>query len=365
MAFQVPAYVERLVPYIPGKPLDELERELGIKNAIKLASNENLHGPAPEVIAAFKSSEHLLHYYPDAAGFRLREAIGGFLGVPVADVVLGNGSNELIDLIARTFVSPDDHAVFGDPSFVCYRMCLSAANVPFTEVPLRESVSWNVDDLLAAVEPRTKVMFVANPNNPTGAHIGSADLRRLISELPQHVMLVMDEAYIEYAGTPDLVSALTMRHLRENICVLRTFSKAYGLAAIRVGYGVMSPEAVGYLDRVRAPFNCNAIGQHIAITALAAQHHIRTSVAQTILERERVASALASDGLLVAPSQTNFILVNVNRPGRVVYEAMLRQGVIVRPMPPPISTWLRITVGLPSDNDRMLASLSTALKGIK
>ena len=353
----VPDNVERLIPYSPGKPVEELERELGIRDAIKLASNESPVGPSPKVVEAIGRAASEAHRYPDAGTYALRRDLAAHHDLPMDDFCVGNGSNEIIDLICRTFASPTDHAVFGDPSFVCYWLGCTAANVPFTKVPLRDRVAWDVDAMLEAVQPETKLLFLANPNNPTGAHVGREALTRLLRELPEHVVAVIDEAYVHFAEAEDYESAVTMRGLHERLIVLRTFSKAYGLAALRVGYAIAPPEIVGYLNRVRAPFNVNSIAQAAARVALTDQEHVQRYVAMNAAERAKLIPALEELGLTVAPSQANFVLADFGRPGREVYDDLLRLGVIARPMPPPIDTWLRITIGLPRENERLLAAI--------
>lgn len=362
LAQLVPSYVQRLVPYVPGKPVEELERELGIENAVKLASNESPLGPSPEVVRAIGQAATELHRYPDASTHWLRHELAAHLDRKPDEIVLGNGSNELIDLISRTFVSPDEHAVFGMPSFVCYHLCLTAANVPFTAVPLTDHLAWDVDALLSAVTPKTRLLFVANPNNPTGAHIGHSSLERLLRELPEQVLAVVDEAYFEFADAEDYRSALTMMHERERMLVLRTFSKAYGMAALRVGYAIGRAEVVGYLNRTRAPFNVGTLGQVAARAALRDRDHLARYVALNREQRAQLREGLSKLGVRVAPSQTNFLFANVERPGKEVYESLLRLGVIVRPMPEPVSEWLRITVGLPNENERLLGAMSEVLR---
>lgn len=353
----VPPHVERMVPYRPGKPIEELERELGITNAIKLASNENPIGPSPKVIAALRELAPSLHFYPDGAGFSLKQALAKHHGIGADEVCLGNGSNELIDLLARTFPTPDDHIVFGRPSFVCYWLAGTASGVPFTEVPLDNNLAWNIDAMLAACTDKTKLLYIANPNNPTGAHVARADLEKLLRELPERVVCVVDEAYFEFANADDYISALELRGLRERLIVLRTFSKAYGLAGLRVGYAVAPALLIDYLNRMRAPFNVGGLSQHAAVVALTDPEHVQRYVELNARERVRVTSALQEQGFEVAPSQANFVLVNVKKPGAEVYDALLRQGVIVRPMPAPIDQWLRITIGTEAMNDRMLGAM--------
>ncbi len=357
----VPPHVSRMIPYAPGKPLEELERELGIRDAVKLASNENPVGPSPKVLEALRGALSSLHFYPDGAAFALRSALAAHHDVSIDEICLGNGSNELIDLLCRTFPGPEDHALFGRPSFVCYWLGCTAAGVPFTEVPLRDDVAWDIDAILAAVEPRTKLLFLANPNNPTGAYVAAEALRRLLRELPPRVVCVVDEAYVEFADAEDYVSALELRDLRERLIVLRTFSKAYGLAGLRVGYAVGPAELIGYLHRMRAPFNVGGLGQLAARVALDDPDHVRAYVELNRRERARVTDELRRLGLSVAPSQANFVLVNVARPGQELYQALLRKGVIVRPMPSPIGRHLRISIGTEAMNDRMLAAMGEVL----
>ncbi len=354
----VPEHVERLVPYSPGKPVEELERELGIQGAVKLASNENPMGPSPKVLEEVARAAAEANRYPDAAGWYLKEALAARLGLSMEEIALGNGSNELIDLLCLAFAgAPGDHVVFGDPSFVCYELGCLKVGAAYDKVPLRERVSWDVEALLRAVRPETKLLFVAHPNNPTGTHVPAADLERLLRELPPRVVAVVDEAYVEFADAPDYRSALEMRLLRERLVILRTFSKAYGLAGLRVGFAVAPPRLVDYLNRVRAPFNVGRVAQRAALAALQDDAHVERYVALNREQRARLAERLVGLGFSVAPSQTNFLLVDFGVPSRALYEALLRKGVIVRPMGPPIETCQRVTVGLPEENERLLAAL--------
>lgn len=355
-------HILALTAYEPGKPEDELRRELGIDDVVKLASNENPYGPSPKAIDAVSGDALAMHRYPDPRGHDLREALSAHHGVAAEELCLGNGSNELIDLICRVFASRGEHVVFGHPSFPCYRIGSIAQELDFTAVPLREHVHWNVDDLLAAVTPETKLLFVSNPNNPTGSYIGRSDLRWLLEALPESVLAIVDEAYVEYVDAEDFTAATELRNTRERLAILRTFSKAYALAGLRVGYAIGTPELVAHLNRLRAPFNVGTPGQTAARIALGDQTHLRATVDATIRDRRRLSAALSASGLRVAPSQANFVLVDVGQPGRAVYEALLHRGVIVRPMPAPLHTWLRVTVGLPEENERFLDSLQRVLR---
>jgi histidinol-phosphate aminotransferase len=349
-----PENVRKLVPYKPGKPIEELERELGIKDAVKLASNENPFGPSPSVAKAIAEAASVLHRYPDASTFELRSALSAAHEIPMDEICVGNGSNELIDLLCRTFLTASDHALFADPSFVCYELGCIAANAAYTKLPLRDRFFYDAGSMLDAIRPETKLIFVANPNNPTGTHLGKDGLQRLLREAPPRVIVVLDEAYVQFADAPDFQSALELRSLRERLVVLRTFSKAYALAALRVGYAVAPAPIVDYLNRVRAPFNVNSLAQRAALAALGDRAYVERYVETNRGERARVCEALNALGLRVVPSQANFVLVDFARPGAQVYDELLRAGVIVRPMPPPIDTCLRITVGAPRENDRLL-----------
>jgi histidinol-phosphate aminotransferase len=355
-------HILALTAYEPGKPEDELRRELGIDDVVKLASNENPYGPSPKAIEAVSGGTLQLHRYPDPRAHDLRHALAAHHDVPAEQLCLGNGSNELIDLICRVFASRGEHAVFGHPSFPCYRIGSVAQELRFTAVPLREHLHWNVDDLLDAVTQETKLLFVSNPNNPTGSYIPGSELDRLLRSLPERVLAVIDEAYVEYANAENFAAATALRDTRERLAILRTFSKAYGLAALRVGYVIGTPELIIHLNRLRAPFNVGTPGQVAARAALADDAHLHASVAATVRDRAKLTQALQGAGLQVAPSQANFVLVDVGRPGRTVYEALLREGVIVRAMPEPLQSWVRVTVGKPEDNERFLHSLDHVLR---
>jgi histidinol-phosphate aminotransferase len=351
--------VETLVPYEGGKPIEELARELGVTSAIKLASNENPLGPSPKALEAARARIGEVHLYPDGAAYRLREAIAARHGIDMGEVIQGNGSNELLDLIVRTFARPEHHIVFAEPAFVVYRIAALSGGIPFTAVPTRD-LTHDLEAMAAAVRPNTRVLFVANPNNPTGTHVGRSAVERLLREVPPEVVIVMDEAYIEYADAPDFPDSLQLRGLRERLLVTRTFSKIYGLAGLRVGYAVGPARLVDYMNRVRAPFNVSGVAQAAAIAALSDTAHLENSRSHNLRERERLTRELTRLGLRVAPSQANFVLADVGRPARPVYDALLRRGVIVRPFGN-LPTSLRITVGTSAENSRFLESLAEVL----
>ncbi|MEB2313724.1 MAG: histidinol-phosphate transaminase [Sorangiineae bacterium] len=353
--------IESLRPYEAGKPIEELARELGVTDAVKLASNENPLGPSPRAVEAARAALTEANRYPDAATYRLREKLAAHHRVGMNEVLPGNGSNELIELVIRTFTTTADHLVFAEPSFVVYRLAAVAHGTPFTAVPLRNETH-DLDAMAEAVTERTKLLIVANPNNPTGTYVGRASLERLFRRLPSEVIVVMDEAYLEYADAADYVGGLELRALHERLISLRTFSKIYGLAGLRVGYAVGSAELLGYMNRVRAPFNVNSIGQVAAMAALEDVEHVTRSREVNARERARLFEALGRfAGVRVVPSQTNFLFVDFARDAREIYDALLRLGVIIRPLGP-LVTSARITVGRPDENDRLLAALAQVLR---
>ena len=359
MALVIPT-IEELAPYEGGKPIEELARELGITDAVKLASNENPLGPSPRAIEAAARVLADSNRYPDGAAFTLRSKLAAKHGIGMNEILLGCGSNELLDLAVRTFCTPQHHIVFGEPAFVVYRIAALASGVPFSAVPLTADLVHDLPAMAAAVTPQTRIMFVANPNNPTGTHVGRAAVEKLLREVRPEVIIVMDEAYLEYADAADYPDSLELRGLRERLLICRTFSKIYGLASFRVGYAGAPPKIIDYMNRVRAPFNVSALAQAAAAAALDDIDHVQTARALNLKERQRLSDALTARGLGVAPSQANFILVDVKRPARAVYDALLKKGVIVRPFAS-LPTSLRVTIGTERENERFLQALGEVL----
>jgi histidinol-phosphate aminotransferase len=352
--------IESLSPYEAGKPLEELERELGIRDAIKLASNENPLGPSPLALEAARRALLSANRYPDASAHRLRARLAAVHGVSMPEIIHGNGSNELIELLIRTFTTPAQHIVFAEPAFVMYRLAALAHGVRFSAVPLRD-LTHDLEAMAEAVEPETRLLFIANPNNPTGTHVTRSALERLLTRVREDVIVVMDEAYFEYADAADYPDSLKLRGVRERLVVLRTFSKIYGLAALRVGYGIGPVQLLDYMNRVRAPFNVGTPGQEAALAALDDHEHVERCRRLNSEERARLSTALARLGFKPAPSQANFVYVDCGRPAHEIYDRLLRKGVIVRPFGG-LPSALRITVGTAAENDRLLAALGEVLK---
>ena len=356
--------VARLRPYEPGKPIDEVRRELGVDDPVKLASNENAWGVSPRAVAAIAEAARELHLYPDGGCFHLRRDVAAFLDVAPGQLVFGNGSNELIELLVKTFVQPGQNVVTSAVSFVAYKLCTLGAARELREAPLGADMGFDLDGLLAQVDRNTRLIFIANPNNPTGTCLGAAALDRFVAAVDDRCaadppILVLDEAYIEYQGLADYPDSVALVARRPRTVALRTFSKAYGLAGARCGYAVTSPELVDLMERVRQPFNVNSLAQVGAQAALADQEHVLRCVGETLAERARVHAALEALGHGVVPSHTNFLLVDFHQDAAALHQALMRRGVICRPMGPyGLTTQLRITIGLPAENDRLLAAVA-------
>jgi histidinol-phosphate aminotransferase len=352
-----PANIEAIVPYEPGKPVEELERELGVRDAIKLASNENPIGPSPLAVAAAQAALPGVNRYPDGAAFRLRAALAEHAGVSQSHIIVGSGSSELIDLAVRVFCRPgEDEVVTHRYAFFSYKLVSQAHGVVFREVEVAPDLSVDVAALSAAIGARTKLVFLPNPNNPTGGHLERSALERFVERLPARVLLVVDEAYFEYAdGAPGYASALAFRERHPLLLVLRTFSKIYGLAALRVGYGIADPHVVGYLDRVRPVFNVSTIGQEAALGDTA---HVERSRRVNADGLAQLAAGLAALPVRVVPSVANFILVDLGRDAAPIYDRLLRQGVIVRPLRQQgLLQHVRVSIGTRAENERFLAAI--------
>jgi len=354
-------HLRGLIPYAPGKPIEEVERELGIRDSVKVASNENPLGPSPLALAALGPALAGVHRYPDGGGHALRHALGRHWGVSPEEVLLGNGSNELLELVGRCFLLPGDEAVYAAQSFVVYDMVAQMTGATKVVVPLR-SLAHDLDAMRRAVTPRTKIVFLANPNNPTGTAVPPAAIEAFLEGLPAEPVAVVDEAYYEYLPPELRPDALRLVRGGRRVLVLRTFSKIYGLAGLRIGYGIGPADLVALLNRLRAPFNTSSLAQVAATAALQDTQHVARTRALTEAGRKYLTEQFQALGLSVAPSQANFLLVDVGRPGVAVSEALLRQGVIVRPMGGyGFPTHLRISVGTAQENERCIAALKAVL----
>ena len=352
-----------LTPYVPGKPVSELERELGISDSIKLASNENPLGCGEAARAAYAACAAELGRYPDGGGFALRDAIAAHHGLQPSQVTIGNGSNDVLDLVARTFLHPGRESVYSQYAFAVYPIAIQAVGAT-AKVASARDFGHDLDAMTSLVNERTGVVWIANPNNPTGTWLRTGELRAFVESLPRDCICVIDEAYFEYVGEADYPDTSTWLADLPNLIVTRTFAKVHGLAALRVGYGLSHPHVAELMNRVRHPFNVNAPAQAAAVAALSDRDHVRRSVEHNAVEMARVTDGLQRLGLGWIPSVGNFVTVDLGRPAGPVDQALLRKGVICRPvgnygMP----NHLRITLGLAAENDRMLQALGQALAG--
>jgi len=352
-----------IAPYEPGKPVEELERELGIPDAIKLASNENPLAPSDRVQQAIIAALGHLNRYPDGSAFYLRQAIAKKHGFTPDQVMLGNGSNDLIELVVRAFMRPGDEAVVPHPSFVVYPMIVQAVGGIRVMVMLRD-YRLDLEAMARAITPQTKVVFIANPNNPTATIVTADEVEHFMARVPERTIVVFDEAYIEFAQGLDFPDALSYVRQGRKVVVLRTFSKASSLAGLRVGYGVADGDAVALMNRIRQPFNVNSLGQAAALAALEDENHIVECVRMNEAGKAYLYDEFRTLGVKYVPSRANFILVDVGRNAADIYQKLLHEGVIVRPMTPfGMETALRITIGTPEENRRLVKGLRAVLGG--
>ncbi len=361
MKLCVPDYILSLKPYVAGKPLEELEREYGITNAIKLASNENPLGPSPLAIKALQQAVTELHRYPNGGSYHLCERISKRFDVEKENIILGNGSDDIIAMLARVLLQPGDEAVLPRPSFSFYEIMIRCAGAIPVEVPLKDGLT-DLDGMLERIGPKTRLVFLTNPHNPTGALIKKQALDDFVTALPTDVVLVLDEAYIEFVREPDCPKSCDYLGSGKMVVGLRTFSKAYGLAGLRIGYGLMPPVLADLLNRVRQPFNVNSLAQAAAIAALDDERFLIDTVKLVSDELDFIYAALDDLGIEYLKSQANFLLIKVGKNANEVFEDLLKQGVIVRSMTSyGYPDRIRVNVGLHEENVRLLAALGKVL----
>ena len=350
--------IKNLVPYQPGKPIEELEREIGIKGVIKLASNENPLGASRMAIDAIKEyMDKKVHRYPDGGGFYLRRALAKKWGVSMESVILGNGSNEIIELLIRTLVSPGDNAVTSENTFSVYRLIMTAANGSIITVPMKDE-RFDLKAITGEINSRTRLVFIANPNNPTGTMVTAPEMKDFMNSVPHDVMIVFDEAYAEYVTSDQYPDSLSYLKDGRNVTILRTFSKIYGLAGLRIGYGLTTVEIADMMNRVRQPFNTNALAQVGALAALEDVSHIEESRRINNEGKEYLYKEFHSMGINYIPTEANFIYFRAGDDGRAIFNAMLKDGIIIRHMG---GANLRVTIGLPEENRKFVAALTKVL----
>ena len=360
----VPSYIDKIVPYPPGKPIEELERELGISNSIKLASNENPFGPSPKALASIRKALGTIHRYPDGSGYYLRKRLAELNTVPIEGVLLGNGSDEILEMAVKAFMAQGDHAIVPTPTFLMYSNLVQTVGGEVIEVPL-SSLKVDLDAVASAVTPKTKIIFLNNPNNPTGTAFFYNEFENFMNKVPSKILVILDEAYIEFVRDDNVARGINYIRTFPNLLMLRTFSKAYGLAGVRIGYGFTHPEIASTMNVVRQPFNANSLAQAGALGALEDDEFLQRTLEAV---RSGVAffyHALDKVGLEYIPTNTNFFLVKVGF-ARQVYEAMLRKGVIVRGMDSyGLKEYIRINVGLPEENERCMRALQEVMADLK
>ncbi len=347
---------------MPGKPIEELERELGISGSVKLASNENPLGPSPLAIDEIAKHTGTLHRYPDGGAYALRSALAKVHGVDIEEVIVGQGSNELIDIAIRAFQTPGDETIMGSPSFVVYYISSAKSGGLPVQVPLTKDYRLDLKGMADKITSKTKIICIANPNNPTGTIVTKDELGQFFAGLPDNILVIMDEAYYEYAADsasyPD-----SMDYFRDgkDILILRTFSKAYGLAGLRIGYGIANKTITGAMNKIREPFNTSTLAQMAAIAALKDVQHVRRAVEINARGMAWLHKELKALGIDFVPSHTNFIYMDLKKNAMEIYNRLLKLGMIIRPMGLADTTTIRVTIGLPPENEEFIRTLKEVL----
>jgi histidinol-phosphate aminotransferase len=362
MSQGLPDNIARIRPYVPGRNEEDVEAGPGAAPPLKLASNENPLGPSPLALEAARSALAQCHRYPDGSGRRLRAALAEKFRLPEEQIILGNGSTELVELLARTFLGREGWAVMAQHTFVMYRIAVQSVNGNAREVPLR-AMRHDLEAMSAAAcAPATVLVYIANPDNPTGTYVTSAEMERYFSTIPEKVITVLDEAYAEFMEREDYPSGVELLRGGKRVVVLRTFSKAYGLAGLRLGFGLAPADLISGMERVRSPFNTSRVAQAAGLAALGDAEHVARSRGVVAQGREFLESELRRRGLSFVPSVTNFILLDAARSAQEVHRALMARGVIARPLGPyGLPTCLRVSVGTPAENARFLQALDAAL----
>lgn len=356
-------YIHSIRPYEPGKPIKEVERELGLRGAIKLASNENPLGPSGKAVRAIRRAIHEVHLYPEGSCFYLLKKLSAHLGIAENQIIVGNGSNEIIELLARGFLSEGDQILSSECTFLVYPILAQACGAEYVTVPMKDH-RYDLKALRNAITDRTKIIFIANPNNPTGTYVTAREVEEFLATIPTNILVCFDEAYFDFVDAQDFPHSLFfIKSGRPNVIVLRTFSKAYGLAGLRVGYGLASPEIISYLHKIRQPFNVNSLAQIGAAAALDDWFFLWRTRRLVASGRKYFYKHLKRLNLRYVPSQANFILVDVRHDAHEIFDALLKKGMIVRSMKAyGLTTWIRVTIGRRLQNARFFWALKKVLK---
>jgi histidinol-phosphate aminotransferase len=355
---QVPDYIRKLAVYVPGKPIEEVQRELGVRDIVKLASNENPLGTSPKALEAIREALPNLNRYPDGSGYKLRRALAARLSLDMDQIILGNGSCELIEMLARAYLADGDEAVISQQSFVMYELAVNQVNGRAIAVPCAPGRRHDLLAMARAVGPRTKLVYIANPCNPTGTYVTRQELDAYFELVGDRVLTVLDQAYQEYVNRPDYPDGLEDLKKGRNVIVLRTFSKIYGLAGIRIGYGLASAEVIATLNRVRSPFNTSSLAQAAALAALDDEAWATASRVHNLQELAFLEEELRRRGVRFTPSVTNFVLIEFARDVQEMFVEFQKRGVIIRPVGGPgLVNCARVSVGTRQENLRFLQAL--------
>ena len=353
--------VKQLSPYQAGKPTEELERELGIHNIVKLASNENPFGFPESAKQAILQQLDQLTRYPDSNGFYFKQAVANKFGLSPNQITLGNGSNDLIELIAHTFASEDDEIIFSQYAFIVYPLITQAINAKAVVIPAK---NWghDLEAFLANITDKTKLIYIANPNNPTGTFLTSAEIEDFLAKVPSHIVVVLDEAYTEFTDEQERVPSFKLQQKYDNLVVCRTLSKAYGLAGLRIGYAVSHPDIADLFNRVRQPFNCNSLALAAAVAVLQDDDFLHKVAENNRKGMQQLVQFFTQQGIEYIPSKGNFITIDLKQPAQPIYNALLHKGVIVRPIAGyGMPNHLRISIGLPEENQAFINALTEVL----
>lgn len=360
----VPSHIQRLRPYVPGKPIEEVQREYGLTDIIKLASNENPLGPSPRAVEAIRTACGNLAFYPEGSCHDLVQALSDRWEITPENLIVGNGSDEIIHYLGLAYLRPGDEVLTGAPSFVQYEACAILGQAEFVAVPLKDH-KFDLDAMAERLSPKTRLVFIANPNNPTGTIVGRPAIERFLDRCPEETVVVLDEAYYEYADDPTYPHSLDYLRQERNVIILRTFSKIYALAALRVGYGMARPEIIAALQQVREPFNVNTLAQVAALASLHDPDQVERSRRANAEGRDYLYGEFRRLGLPYVETHANFVIVDVGRPDPAVYQALLERGVIVRGGSRlGLPGCLRVTIGRPEHNRRFIAELEAVLAAL-
>ena len=351
----------KIKAYQPGKPIEEVKREFGLKNVIKLASNENALGPSPKAVEAIRSYVSKINFYPDGGSYYLKKALGEKLGVKEENIILGNGSDEIVSLITRIFLQKGDEAIMGDPTFLMYKIDAQLSRAKVASVPLK-NFRLDLPEMSKAIGPKTKLIFISNPNNPTGTIITEDEVDHFLKDVPPWILTVFDEAYYEYVEDRNYPQSIDFLDRNGNIVILRTFSKIYGLAGLRVGYGVGSPEIIELLNKARPPFNVNSLAQVAALASLEDENQVNRSKGLVKEGKEFLYSNLRRLKVSFIPTQANFILIKIGKKAKDVGTQLLKKGIIVRGMGAyNLPHYIRVTIGTKPQNEEFIKNLQTIL----